>query len=295
MGSEIVSADSMQIYRGMDIGTAKPPVATRRVPYWGLDIVNPGTPYSAALFQQAAREAIEDISARSMTPIVAGGTGLYVRAALDDLSFPAGEQKDNAVRRYYEEYARTNGAPALYELLVERDPDSAAVIHQNNTRRVVRALEMLDGGLPYAEQRAGFSTRISVYDTVFVGLTMARDILYQAIDSRVDSMLEAGLLGEVERLLDAGLRSTLTASQAIGYKEFVPVVEGKAELDDAVAAVKQATRRYAKRQLTWFKADPRVLWIDMGEMSLAQATDAALSAIDCPSAALEPHDVVATP
>jgi tRNA dimethylallyltransferase len=295
LGSEIVSADSMQIYRGMDIGTAKPPLDARRVPYWGLDIVNPGTPYSAALYQQAAREAIEDISARSMTPIVAGGTGLYVRAALDDLSFPAGEQKDNAVRRYYEEYAQANGAPALYELLVDRDPDSAAVIHQNNTRRVVRALEMLDGGLPYVEQRAGFSTRIGVYDAVFVGLTMPRDRLYEAIDSRVDSMVEAGLLGEVERLLDAGLRSTLTASQAIGYKEFVPVVEGKAELEDAVAAVKQATRRYAKRQLTWFRADPRVVWIDMGEVSLAQATDAALSAIDCPSAPLEPHDVVATP
>jgi tRNA dimethylallyltransferase len=288
LGSEIVSADSMQIYRGMDIGTAKPPPASRRVPYWCIDIVNPGTPYSAALYQQAARAAIGDIANRSMTPILAGGTGLYVRAALDDLSFPAGEQQDNAVRRYYEEYATAHGTPALYELLIERDPDSAAVVHQNNTRRVVRALEMLDGGVPYAEQRVGFATRQSIYDTVFVGLTMARERLYGLIDARVDAMIEAGLLGEVEELLDAGLRATLTASQAIGYKEFVPVVEGIVDLEEAIASVKQASRRYAKRQLTWFRADPRVVWIELDGISLAQASDAALGALECSSPRLMP-------
>jgi tRNA dimethylallyltransferase len=281
LGSEVVSADSMQVYRGMDIGTAKPPASTRRVPYWCLDIVDPGTPYSAALYQQAARRAIEDIAARSMIPVLTGGTGLYVRAALDDLLFPSGEQKDNAVRRYYEDYAEQNGAPALYELLSDRDPDSAAVIHQNNTRRVIRALEMLDGGLPYAEQRAGFSSRESVYDTTLVGLTMERDRLYRLIDDRVDSMIDSGLLGEVERLLDAGLRATLTASQAIGYKEFVPVVEGKVDVEEAVAAVKQASRRYAKRQLTWFRADPRIVWIDLSEISHSEAADAVLTALDC--------------
>jgi tRNA dimethylallyltransferase len=283
----------MQIYRGMDIGTAKPPAALRRVPYWCIDIVNPGTPYSAALYQQAAREAIDDIAGRSLTPVLAGGTGLYVRAALDDLCFPAGEQQEGAVRRYYEEYATANGAPALYELLAERDPDSAAVIHQNNTRRVVRALEMLDGGLPYAEQRIGFATRKSVYDTVFVGLTMNRERLYGMIDARVDAMIEAGLLDEIERLLESGLRATLTASQAIGYKEFVPVVEGGGNLEEAVAAVKLASRRYAKRQLTWFRADPRVLWIEMDETSLSEAADAALRALDCPSVPRAPDDSAA--
>ena len=264
LGSEIVSADSMQIYRGLDIGTAKVPESERRVPYHCVDIVNPGTPYSAALYQQAAREAVEDISARSMTPILTGGTGLYIRAALDDLSFPKGEQKDNVVRKYYEDYADEHGAEALYDLLVELDPDSAAVVHRNNTRRVVRALEMLESGVPYAEQRAGFANRRSVYDSVLVGLTMDRERLYERIDSRVDAMVEAGLLEEIEQLLAAGLRSTLTASQAIGYKEFVPVVEGKSEVEDAVIAVKQASRRYAKRQMTWFRADPRVIWIDDG-------------------------------
>jgi len=284
LGSEIVSADSMQIYRGMDIGTAKPSHADRRVPYWCLDAVNLGTPYSAALYQQAARSAISDISARGLTPILAGGTGLYVRAALDDFSFPSGEQQDNAVRRYYEDYAAANGALALYELLLERDPESAAVVHQNNTRRVVRALEMLDGGLPYAEQRAGFSTRTSIYDTVFIGVTRNREALYARIDERVDAMIDAGLLGEIQELLDAGLRSTLTASQAIGYKEFVQVVEGKTELDEAVELVKQASRRYAKRQLTWFRADPRVVWINHDDMSVSDAAEAALRALDCPSA-----------
>jgi tRNA dimethylallyltransferase len=264
LGSEIVSADSMQIYRGMDIGTAKPPAASRRAPYWCIDVVNPGTPYSVALYQQAARAAIRDIAERSMTPIVAGGTGLYVRAALD-----------------YEDYASANGTLALYELLLERDPDSAAVIHQNNTRRVVRALEMLDGGLPYAEQRVGFSTRTSIYDAVFVGLTMNRERLYGLIDDRVDAMVDAGLLGEIERLLDAGLKATLTASQAIGYKEFVPVVEGRGDLEEAVDAVKQASRHYAKRQLTWFRADPRVVWIDMDASTLASAADSALRALEC--------------
>jgi tRNA dimethylallyltransferase len=295
IGSEVVSADSMQVYRGMDIGTAKPPVSARRVPYWCIDVVEPGTPYSAALYQQAAREAIEDIARRSMTPIVAGGTGLYVRAALDDLAFPPGEQQDNAVRRHYEEYAAANGAPALYELLVQRDPESAAVVHQNNTRRVVRALEMLDGGVPYAEQRAGFSTRESVYDTVFVGLTMDRDRLYGRIDERVDAMIDAGLLGEIEGLLDAGLRGALTASQAIGYKEFVPVVEGNGDLDEAIAAVKLASRRYAKRQLTWFRADPRVVWIELDDISLPEAADAALRELECPSALLAPVDSAGTP
>ncbi len=284
LGTEIVSADSMQVYRGMDIGTAKPPVAQRRAPYWCIDVVDPGVPYSAALYQEAARDAIEDISARSMVPVLAGGTGLYVRAALDDLAFPAGEQTNNPARRYYEQYAEEHGAPALYELLLERDPDSAAVVHQNNTRRVVRALEMLDGGTPYAEQRAGFSSRDSIYDSVFVGLTMDRERLYRSIDARVDAMIDGGLLGEVEALLQAGLRSALTASQAIGYKEFVPVVEGTAEIEEAVAAVKQASRRYAKRQMTWFRADPRIIWVEMDERSVSQAADEVLRALDCSSA-----------
>jgi tRNA dimethylallyltransferase len=280
LGGEIVSADSMQVYRGMDVGTAKPPFAERRVAYHCLDLADPGEPFSAALFQSAARAAIADIAGRGKLPIVAGGTGLYVRAALDTMEFPAGHQLDNPVRAAYEAFAVEHGAGALHALLAERDPDSAAVLHPNNVRRVVRALEMADEGVSYAHQAAGFSARESLYDARFVGPTMQRAKLYHRIDDRVDAMLAAGLLGEVRALLDAGLREALTAAQAIGYKEFVPVIEDHANLDEAVSTVKQASRRYAKRQLTWFTADPRVRWVDVTELTLGEAVDAALGTLD---------------
>jgi tRNA dimethylallyltransferase len=280
LDGEVVSADSMQIYRGMDIGTAKAAQARRRVPHWCLDLVEPGQPFSAALYQREARQAIADIDARSKVPIVAGGTGLYVRAALDDMEFPAGEQDANPARERYEALAAEKGAEALHALLASRDPESAAAIHPNNVRRVVRALEMCDEGVSYARQLAGFSARRSIYDAHFIGLDVRREKLYELIDRRVDSMLAAGLLGEVEGMLKAGLREALTASQAIGYKEFVPVIEDGADLDEAVAAVKQATRRYAKRQLTWFRADPRVRWIEVTDLSGAQVVEAAMRALD---------------
>jgi tRNA dimethylallyltransferase len=280
LGGEIISADSMQVYRGMDIGTAKQPAEARRVAYHCLDLVEPGEPFSAALYQHAARAAIADCHSRGVLPVVCGGTGLYVRAALDVMEFPAGEQAENASRSAYEAFAAENGPETLLAMLASRDPASAALLHPNNVRRVVRALEMHDEGVSYAEQVAGFSARRSVFDTRFIGLDMRREALYQRIDARVEDMLSHGLLGEVESLLEAGLRQALTAAQAIGYKELVPVVDGEADLQDAVAAIKQASRRYAKRQLTWFRADPRVRWIDVTELSLTQAAEAALAALD---------------
>jgi tRNA dimethylallyltransferase len=157
---------------------------------------------------------------------------------------------------------------------------AAAVIHPNNTRRVIRALEMLDDGVSYADQVARFSLRESVYNARFLGLTMERSRLYERIDARVDLMIAQGLLGEVEGLLARGLREALTAQQAIGYKELVPVIEGRADLAEATDAIKLASRRYAKRQLTWFRADPRILWLDVTEMSLSEATAKALAALD---------------
>lgn len=280
MDGEIVSADSMQVYRGMDIGTAKPPVLQRRVPYWCIDLVDPGQPFSVALYQAEARNAVADITGRAKLPVVVGGSGLYVRAALDSMAFPAGEQTSNAARASYEAYAEEYGPEALFALLEERDPASAAVIHRNNTRRVVRALEMLDGGMVYAHHREGFSDRTSVFDARIVGLTMDRELLYQRIDARVDAMVEAGLLDEIRGLLETGLRDALTAKQAIGYKEFVPVIEQGSDMGQALWAVKQASRRYAKRQLTWFRADPRVQWIDVTDMSLQHAAEAALGTLD---------------
>jgi tRNA dimethylallyltransferase len=280
LGGEIVSADSMQVYRGMDIGTAKPAPSERRVPYHAIDLVDPGEPFSAALFQQASRAAIGEITGRGGLPVLAGGTGLYVRAALDRMAFPHGEQADNLARERYQRFADENGREALHALLEKRDAASAAVIHPNNTRRVIRALEMADDGISYADQAAGFSARESVYDARHIGLTMDRELLYARIDSRVDAMVEAGLLGEVEGLLRAGFRSALTATQAIGYKEFVPVIEEGADLEAAIAAVKQASRRYAKRQLTWFGSDPRIAWIDVTELTAAETADAAFDALD---------------
>lgn len=277
---EIVTADSMQVYRGMDIGTAKPAPRERRVAHHCLDLVEPGETFSAALYQQVARGRIADITARGLLPTVVGGTGLYVRAALDDMRFPAGEQADNAVRAHWEAYAAEKGPEALHAALAERDAASAALIHPNNTRRVVRALEMFEAGESYAEQHAGFSIRQSVYDTTFVGLTIERNALYRRIDARVDQMMAAGLLEEVRALLARGLRDALTAAQAIGYKELVSVIEDGADTDAAVAAIKQASRRYAKRQLTWFKADPRISWVDVTELSAEQAADAVTETLD---------------
>lgn len=279
LGGEIVSADSMQVYRRMDVGTAKPVESERTVRYHCLDLVEPGADYSAALFQRDARAAIADIATRGAWPILAGGTGLYVRAALDDMRFPGGDT-GSVARRQLEDLATEIGAHAMHARLAEIDPASATVIHPNNLRRTIRALEMAALGDSYATQAAGFSARIGRYDSRFVGLTMRREVLYRHIDARVDGMLADGLLDEVRALLDAGFRDALTAGQAIGYKEFVPVVEQGADLGLAVETVKRSTRRYAKRQLTWFRADPRISWIDVTELSPGEVTDRALKLIE---------------
>jgi tRNA dimethylallyltransferase len=280
LDGEIITADSMQVYRGMDIGTAKVRREDRRVPHHCINQVDPGTPYSAALYQQAARQRIEETAARGRIPVLVGGTGLYVRAALDDMRFPAGNPASHTRTALHEELERL-GPEALYDLLVERDPDAAALIHRNNTRRIIRALEMLqDGGVSYADTKERFADRNPFYPSTFIGLTMERDALYARIDARVDAMMEAGLLAEVEALLAAGYRDALTAAQAIGYKELVPVLEEGADLNAAVAAIKQASRRYAKRQTSWFNADPRVRWVDVTELSPAVAAEAARSLVE---------------
>jgi tRNA dimethylallyltransferase len=279
LGGEIVSADSMQVYRGMDVGTAKQPRSVRRVPYHLLDVAEPGEHYSVALYQRAARAAIDGVLAGKGVPVVVGGSGLYVRAALDDMVFPSG-QPASPTRERFEQLATELGPERLHAYLAERDPEAAALIHRNNTRRVLRALEMLEGdGVSYADQHALLAERRAVYRASYVGLTMDRTELYARIDARVDAMLSAGLLDEVRTLLEAGHRPALTAAQAIGYKELVPVIEHGADLTAAADTIKQATRRYAKRQLTWFRADPRVRWVDVTGLSSAAAAEAAFSLV----------------
>jgi len=277
---EIVNADSMQVYRRMDVGTAKTPASERHVGYHCIDLVEPGEPYSAALYQRDARRAIDDIVGRGVVPILVGGTGLYLRAALDEFVFPAGELAGET-RRVLEERVAVEGAAALHEELARLDPASAALIHPNNVRRTVRALEMRTEGRSYAQQTSEFSSRTFHYPgTRLVGLTMERDALYARIDSRVDRMMAEGLLAEVEALLADGYRNAITAAQAIGYKELVPVIDGVAPLDEAVVSIKQSTRRYAKRQLTWFRADPRIAWVDVTGLSPDEALGTVLDLLE---------------
>lgn len=280
LGGEVVNADSMQVYRSMDIGTAKTPPAERRVPHHCLDLVDPGEPYSAALYQRDARAAIAEILARGAVPVIVGGTGLYVRAAMDEFEFPSGELGSDT-RRAIDERARMLGAEALYAELARLDPASAALIHPNNVRRTVRALEMLAEGRSYADQAAGFAARTGHYPQArFFGLTMDRPALYERIDARVDAMIAAGLQAEVDSLLAEGYRDALTAAQAIGYKELVPVAEGQMPLAEAIAQIKRASRRYAKRQLTWFRADSRMIWLDVTGLSPDAAGDVLLDLLE---------------
>ncbi len=262
LGSEVVSADAMQVYRGMDIGTAKTPVSERRVPLLLVDVADPAEPYSAALYQRDSRREIDRLRAEGRVPVLCGGTGLYVRAALDEMEFPRGEV-DGAARQRYQDLAGKLGPEGVHALLAERDPESAALIHPHNVRRVVRALEMLDEGVSYARQSAGFSKPREHYPSLQFALTMDRARLYARIDARVDAMMRTGLLDEVRGLMDAGAADALTSRQAIGYKELIDALEGRCTIGEAVDLIKLRSRRYAKRQLSWFRRDPRITWLDM--------------------------------
>lgn len=279
LGSEVVSADAMQVYRGMDIGTAKTPVSERRVPLLLVDVADPTEPYSAALYQRDSRRAIDRLRAEGRVPVLCGGTGLYVRAALDEMEFPRGEV-DGAARQRYQDLAGKLGPEGVHALLAERDLESAALIHPHNVRRVVRALEMLDEGVSYARQSAGFSEPREHYPSLQFALTMDRARLYARIDARVDAMMRAGLLDEVRGLMDAGAADALTSRQAIGYKELIDALEGRCTIGEAFDLIKLRSRRYAKRQLSWFRRDPRITWLDMDVLDADGAARLIVDALD---------------
>ena len=262
LDGEIVSADSMQIYRGMDIGTGKVPESQRVVKHYGLDLADPGEPWSAALFQEYARQCFDEIEAKGKWPILCGGTGFYVRAAIDDYDFPKGEQVDNELRDTLNAVAEHEGAHVLWERLREIDPESAAIIPENDVKRVVRAFELLDEGLSYAEQKEKLAQIGQYKPAIFIGLAVDPDTLRQRIRDRVDEMVAEGLVEEVESLLARGFREGVTAPQAIGYKEIVQALDEGHNLEEAFEEIKVATCRYAKRQRTWFRKDKRVHWID---------------------------------
>lgn len=279
LDGEVVSADSMQVYRGMDIGTGKLAPDERLVPHHGLDLADPGEPYSAALFQEYARACFEDIAARGRRAVLCGGTGLYVRAAIDAYEFPKGEQTGNPVREHYNRLAGEQGADALWELLRERDPASAAIVPAADVKRVVRAFELLEDGTSLAEQRAKLASIPQLVPACFIGLSVDPAALNARIDARVDAMFDAGLVDEVARLLQSGFRDGITAPQAIGYKEVVAALEGETTMEEAASRIKTATHRYAKRQRTWFRKDRRIRWIDATDPDPAAQAAEALSLV----------------
>ncbi len=274
LDGEVISADSMQIYEGMDIGTGKLPVAERMVPHWGFDIRKPGEAYSASLFQQYARERFLDIDARGKRCVLAGGTGFYVRAAIDDYDFASGEQVNNPVREKWAAYLAEHGAQGLWDALNERDAASAAIIHPNNSKRVVRALEMLElDGVSYAAQHEGLARLEQAVPALFFGLAVDPELLKRRIDARVERMFEAGLVEEVRGLCERGFTEALTAREAIGYKEVVAALEGQCSMKEASDAIKLATRRYAKRQRSWWRHDERVRWVSADDGDVARMAD----------------------
>lgn len=260
---EIVSADSMQIYKYLDIGSAKPSEDERREAiHHMIDFLEPDAEYSVADYTEKAHEVIFDISSRGKMPVMCGGTGLYINSVVDDVTF--GEiDTDYEIRAELEEYAKLNGNESLLKILNEFDPISAKRLHPNNLRRIIRAIEFYRvTGVPISEHQEMTKQRESRYDPIMFCIDFDRQKLYERINMRVDIMIKSGLLDEVKSLIDMGYTTALNSMKAIGYKELIDYFDGKSTLDDAVEIIKQSSRRYAKRQLTWFRRDERIIWLD---------------------------------
>ena len=259
---EIVCMDSMQIYRGMNIGTAKPTAEEMEgIPHHLLDVVHPGDPFSVAQYQQLAEQCIGEIISRGHQPLLVGGTGFYLRALRHPMAMGM-VTGDETIRRTLEAIAeQTDGRSVLHRMLEEVDPDTAVRLPVNDVRRVVRALEVYRlTGVPFSKQPT--ADREPPFRYRVAALTMDRTILYQRIERRVDQMIAQGLLDEVRDLLSNGVPSDCQAMKAIGYKELVPVVLGETSLEAAITQLKQNTRHYAKRQLTWMRREEDVFWAD---------------------------------
>lgn len=267
---EIISGDSMQVYKTLDIGTAK---ITKEemdgVVHHLIDIKEPTEEFSVAEFQKLVREKIDEITRRGKLPIIAGGTGLYINAVLQDYQF-AESEKDMELRASLEQLASEIGGEQLHQKLVELDPKTAETIHPNNTRRVIRALEVYYTTDQTVSEIQSKQKEENLYNSLIIGLTMDRELLYSRINQRVDLMMEQGLLEEVKGLFEQQIYSQ--AVRGIGYKEIYDYLEGKATLEEAVEQVKQNSRRYAKRQLTWFRNKMDVEWFDL-TTSVLQSTD----------------------
>ena len=259
---EIISGDSMLVYQGMNIGTAKPSKEElQEVPHHLVDILPPDASFNVVDFVTAAQKLITEINARGHLPIIAGGTGLYIKALLEGYSFTAVDE-NTELRAQLEKEAEEVGPEALYQKLVELDPEAAKIIHPNNVRRVIRALEAASLGGHVSQEKT--SEEISLYDAKVFGLTMERDFLYERINKMVDAMLALGLEEEVKNLLAKGISPDSQSMQAIGYRQMVWYLKEGMEKELAIEKLKQATRNFAKRQLTWYKKMPYVHWFTVG-------------------------------
>ncbi len=258
--AEIVNADSLQVYRYLDIGTAKPEVEEqKRVRHHLIDIIDPAEEYTAARFAQDADAAIADISSRGKQAIVAGGTGLYIRALTEGIF--AGPEADWALREELLDKAKLNGPSYLHDRLKEVDPKAASGIHPNNQRRLIRALEVEAlTKRPISDFHSEHAFKERRYEALKIGLDIERESLYRAIEERVDSMVEAGLIAEVDGLLKDGYSQDLKPMGALGYKEIIGYINGEYPKEEAVRLLKRNTRRYAKKQLTWFKKEIDIEW-----------------------------------
>jgi len=261
LGGEIISGDSMQIYRGMNIGTAKATVEERQgVPHHLLDEKNPEEGYSVAEFQEAVRKKIAEIKARHRIPILVGGTGLYIKAVLYDYEFANGQYR---TKTEDEEKFNHLTNEQLHQELAKIDPASAEEIHQNNRKRIIRALEIFEQTGEQKSKKIQQQKHELLYDALLIGLTDDREILYERINNRVDAMIKNGLLEEVRALFDSNIPETAQSIRAIGYKELYPYFRGELDLTTTVDLIKRNSRRYAKRQFTWFRNQMDVNWFSV--------------------------------
>lgn len=260
---EIISGDSMQIYKGMDIGTAKIKAEEMQgVPHYLIDYYYPDHYFSVAEFQEVATQKIAEINKRGKLPIIVGGTGLYIKSVTHQYNFSEATA-DEEYREYLISYLEKEGKDALYQKLVTIDPLTAMKLHQNDVKRIIRALEVYHSTGKTMSQLLELQNRDTPYNLLIIGLTMDREKLYKRINERVDKMLELGLIDEVKGLLDKGYDESYNSMQGIGYKEVIQYLRGEIDYETTVALIKQGTRKYAKRQLSWFRQMPEINWFDV--------------------------------
>lgn len=266
LGGEIISADSMQVYKHMDIGSAKiTPEEMAGVPHHMIDILEPFEEFNVVVFKEKVKHCIEEITKRNHIPILTGGTGFYIQAVLYDIDFTENEE-NSQIREELEKLVKEKGNGYLHDRLAQVDRASAESIHENNVKRVIRALEFfMLTGQKISEHNETERAKKSAYDSCYFVLNEDRTVLYERIDRRVDKMLEAGLVEEVKTLKEMGCDRTLVSMQGLGYKEILSYLDGEISLEEAVYLIKRDTRHFAKRQLTWFRREQDVIWVNKEE------------------------------